>query len=470
MLRSKSPRVLSSPGNDTRAYRALLEAHPQPVIIWDRATFAIVDANAAAVKQYGYPRAQLMSMTILDIRPPEDIPRFNRVLATRGTFKEARFVHRKRGGATFEAVVNTHWVNYGGRKASLAIIRDVTAHNRAERALHDSEQRLRHLVDAVKDYAIYMLDPDGVVTSWNEGAHRLKGYRDSEIIGRHFSVFYTPTDAGRGLPVKLLRKARVQGRAEDRGWRVRKDGSRFHAHAAISAIKDAAGRLLGFAKVTRDTTEGDRAVAALSLSRGIVRAEEAERRRIARELHDGVNQLLAAAKFRYQDAEERLPSSHSARTALVEARTILESAIQELQRISKNLRPIVLDEFGLKTALRGTCAAFRRSAGLSVRLDASRLPKSLPEEIELTLYRIVQETLNNAARHADARRVSVVILRRGKEIHLTVRDDGKGFVPGEKGSGLDNIRERAQFLGGRCEFQSERGRGTTVRVSLPERP
>lgn len=409
-------------------------------------------------------------MTIMDIRTSDRAPKVMRGLTRRRrAIKEARFIHRKRGGEVFEAAVNTHWVNYQGRKAALAFVRDVTAHKAVERDLRDNEQRLRHLVDAVKDYAIFMLDPDGIVTSWNEGARRLKGYRSEEIIGRHFSVFYTAADANRGLPRRLLRKALSQGRAEDRGWRVRKDGSRFHADVVITPIKDEAGRLRGFAKVTRDTTAGDEAVAAVTLSRGIVRAEEAERRRVARELHDGVNQILAAAKFRYQDAEERLPPSHDARAALVEARIMLESAIQELRRISHNLRPIILDEFGLKTALRGACASFRRSAGLSVRLATSRLPESLSEEIELTVYRIVQEALNNVAHHANARRVSVVVLRRGMEIHLTVRDDGKGLTSGGEGSGLNNIRERAQFLGGRCELSSARGRGTTIRVALPER-
>ncbi len=454
--------------SDTRAYRAVFEAHPQPILIWDRASFAILDANAAAVKQYGYRRDQLKAMTIMDIRPPAEVPRMKRLLSGRkARIKEGVFLHRKKNGACFEAAVNTHWLTYLGRRAALAIIRDVTVHNKTKRALHDSEQRLRSLVDAVKDYAIFTLDPNGVVTSWNEGARRLKGYRDTEIIGRHFSVFYTPADLGRGLPGKLLRRALAQGRVEDRGWRVRKDGTRFHADVVISPIKDEAGRLRGFAKVTRDMTQGDHAAEAVTLSRGIVRAEEAERRRVARELHDGVNQLLAVAKFRFQDAEERLLASQPAHATIIEARGILESAIQEVRRISHNLRPLVLDELGLKAALRGACTAFRRSSGLSVRLDAARLPVTLPEEVELTLYRIVQEALTNAARHAEARRVSVVALRRGNGIQLTVRDDGKGFTPGDEGSGLNNIRERAHFLGGRCDFQSRRGHGTAVRVTLP---
>ncbi len=465
---TKKPR--NGSGVDTRAYNSIFEAHPQPVLIWDRATFAILDANAASVKQYGYRRDQLLSKTILDIRPPEEIPRLKRILIKRRTpLKEVRFIHRRRDGTTFDAIVNTHWLNYLGRKAALAIIRDVTIPISAARSLHESEQRLRLLVDAVRDYAIITLDPNGIVTSWNEGAHRLMGYRDKEIIGRHSSVLYTPADLGRGLAGKLLRKALGQGRVDDRGWRVRKDGSRFHAYVVISPIKDASGRHCGFAEVTRDTTEGDHATANAILSRGIVRAEEAERRRVARELHDGINQLLGAAIFRFKDAEERLPKTQPARSTIVEARKILECAIQEVRRISQNLRPIVLDTLGLKEALRGACSAFRRSAALSVRLDVSGLPESLPEEIELTVYRIVQEALNNAARHADARRVSVVVLRRANEIHLSVRDDGKGFTLGNEGSGLNNIRERAYFLGGRCEFRSLRGRGTSVQVTLPER-
>jgi PAS domain S-box-containing protein len=123
------------------------------------------------------------------------------------------------------------------------------------RKLVSDESRYRLLVDAITDYAIYMLDPDGRVASWNPGAQRFKGYQPHEIIGEHFSRFYTDEDRAAGLPAKALATAKNEGRFESEGWRVRKDGSRFWAHVVIDPILTEAGEVLGFAKITRDLTE-----------------------------------------------------------------------------------------------------------------------------------------------------------------------------------------------------------------------
>jgi len=129
-----------------------------------------------------------------------------------------------------------------------------------------AEDRYRLLVEAITDYAVYMLDIDGYVVSWNPGAQRFKGYEASEIIGQHFSQFYTPEDREAGLPQKALAVAASEGRYEAEGWRLRKDGSRFWTHAVIDPIRDPAGRLIGFAKITRDLTERKAAETALKQS------------------------------------------------------------------------------------------------------------------------------------------------------------------------------------------------------------
>jgi PAS domain S-box-containing protein len=138
-----------------------------------------------------------------------------------------------------------------------------------DKDLQDSkfaEKRFHALVEAVKDYAIFMLDADGNVATWNAGAERIKGYRDHEIVGRHFSLFYTPEDGANGKPTAQLKSAAETGRVEDEGWRVRKDGTRFWANVVISAIRDTNGELRGFTKVTRDITERNRAEQALRAS------------------------------------------------------------------------------------------------------------------------------------------------------------------------------------------------------------
>src|SRR5262249_24332489 len=125
----------------------------------------------------------------------------------------------------------------------------------AQEALRESERQFRLLVNAVIDYALYMLDPNGIVSSWNAGAERIKGYAAEEIIGQHFSKFYTEPERSAGLPARTLQRAAEQGRTESEGWRVRKDGSLCWANVVLDAIRDESGALIGFAKITRDMTE-----------------------------------------------------------------------------------------------------------------------------------------------------------------------------------------------------------------------
>jgi PAS domain S-box-containing protein len=596
-----------------------------------------------------------------------------------------------------------------------------------------ADQQFRLLVSSVTDYAIYLLDGAGRVTSWNPGAERIKGYRADEIIGRHFSQFYVPEDRARGVPEAALACARRDGRFEGEGWRLRKDGSRFWALAVIDAVRDDAGELVGFAKTTRDiserramearlreseerlraftshspalmcmkdrdgryrfvndrfleryslrldqvlgrtdaelfprrqalaaaahdaavlargeplqyeeraaASEGQRvslvskfpvfdaagAVVAVGvvanditdrrlteqalreqrtllaeaqkvaglgswewdpdtgrvswsselyrilgvlpqdlppsfenylervhpedrqqsgamvaralmdsrgfsmlerivrpggevrylrsqgevvrnergkpikilvacvditeqrhseaalrqaaqdlhgLTRRLVQAEEAERRRLARELHDRVGQSLSALNINLDIiSRESQALPPALRQRLADSLGLVDGTLQSIENVMADLRPPLLDEYGLGAALGWHAEEFVRRTQLRVDFEdrAKERTRALRHEDAVTLFRIAQEALNNVAKHAQARNMKIMLEVKAATFVLEIHDDGRGFDPAAPTSrlGMRSMRERAEAAGAAFEVQSAPGRGTIVRASIP---
>src|SRR5215217_6788501 len=247
----------------------LFERVRDAVIVADAITQRIILWNAAAAKMFGYSASEALKLRV-EALVPEPLKAAHRA----GIARYAETGHGpyidsdalldlpavRKNGQEISVELSLSPIGLvddtnGDRRFVLAIVRDVTERKAAEEALRHNEERLRILVEGVKDYAILMLDTEGKVASWNEGAHRIKGYRQQEILGRHFSVFYPEEDVKRSKPERALEIAQEKGTYEEEGWRVRKDGSRFWASVLITALQDEAGGLRGFAKVTRDITE-----------------------------------------------------------------------------------------------------------------------------------------------------------------------------------------------------------------------
>jgi len=368
-------------------------------------------------------------------------------------------------------------------------------------ALCQSEERFRMLVDAAQDYAIFMLDTQGYITSWNTGAERIKGYRISEIIGKHFSVFYPEEDRRSGKPQRELEIAARDGRLEDEGWRLRKDGSLFWANVIITALRDEAGRLVGFGKVTRDFTDRIRASEALQkeidektkaeqklqhsekslrlLSRRLLQTQDEERRRISRDLHDSVGQCLAALKMKLDSfkslAERNQPADIG---GLDECTQLTEEAIKEVRTISHLLHPPLLEELGLKSVIPWYLEGFTKRSGIKTALEIAPDFGRIANDVELALFRVLQESLTNIHRHSGSQTASVRLLTKNRVVILQVADEGKGFQVklddssqewvGRLGVGMRGMNERMRQLGGCLELTSTEG-GTTVTASVPIR-
>ncbi|ACD19903.1 PAS domain-containing sensor histidine kinase [Paraburkholderia phytofirmans] len=343
----------------------------------------------------------------------------------------------------------------------------------------DIEHRYRLLIEAVQDYAIFMLDAAGNVASWNLGAQRIKGYSPDEIVGRHFSRFYTDEDIAAGKPAQLLATAAWQGRVEDEGWRVRKDESRLWANVVITAVHDEQGDLLGFAKITRDMTERRRledlehASAASAL---VQQARENEQRRIARELHDDLGQQITALKMTLALHETELARhfSEAGRARLGSVREMadqLDAMATSMRRIAADLRPPMLDDLGLEAALEWMTEGFEQRYGVPVRCEISPDVLCLNDLAAISLYRVIQEALTNVARHARANEVFVTLSADDRHYHLQIHDDGVGLpkapAPRADCFGLLGMRERISQLGGVLSVDSIPGRGVTITARVP---
>jgi PAS domain S-box-containing protein len=340
-----------------------------------------------------------------------------------------------------------------------------------------SDVHFRMLVDAVQDYAIFMLDPHGHVVSWNRGAQHIKGYTAGEIVGQHFSVFYTPADIASRKPETELALAAAEDRIEDEGWRVRRDGSHFWANVTITAIRAPNGELRGFAKVTRDMTDRLRLIElqhARALSTHVQRAREEERAQLARELHDDLGQQLIALKMDVamldQGSSHRNDDSRLAtRTHRVQDK--IDSIIASARRLAGGLRPSMLDDLGLEAALEWLAAEFRGRYRLVVTVNNLAGPLDLSATAATAIFRLIQEALNNVTRHAQATWVRIEMRLVQDYLQLDIEDNGKGTAINRNHTkdsfGLLGMQERVHELQGQIAFESAPSDGFRIHVELP---
>jgi two-component system, chemotaxis family, CheB/CheR fusion protein len=369
---------------------------------------------------------------------------------------------------------------------------DISQQHAAETQAREGEERLRLLIDSAVDYAILTMTPDGLVDFWNSGAQRMFGYAAEEILGRDVALIFTPEDRAARVPEEERARAARHGRAPDQRFHLRKDGSRFFCAGVVTPL----GQERGFAKIARDVAgprdpsesqtlrrvreaaerfevhSRDSAIAHAEAVRRIVGAQETERARVARDLHDSLGQLLTALRLTIERFRA-LPLEGARREAEIERGLEIATALdRELDFLVWELRPSVIEELGLAAALPRFVREWSQHYNVPAEYRSTFEPGQLSADAEVAFYRVAQEALNNVAKHARANRVDVILEGRQGLVTLVVEDNGVGFDAANPELtsgrfGVTGMRERAELVGGSLEIESTPGDGTSIFLRCP---
>jgi PAS domain S-box-containing protein len=441
----------------------------------------IVLYNRAAERIFGWSAEQVRGQSIDKLIPErfrpshaQHVRRFGATGVTSRRMSGSTVVYgRRANGEEFPVDASISQLDTPEGKLFTVILRDVTERLRAENEQARLAARLAGLVDSAMD-GIITIDSEQRILLYNRAAERIFGWQQREVIGQSLDMLLPQRYRGRHrADVRQFGATGVTSRRMGDGMvlhGLRRGGEEFPMDASISQVDTAEGKL--FTVILRDVTERVRAqqdLAAMAAQASAVREEE--KSRVARELHDELAQSLTALKMDAIWLKEHLQRDPAAASGKLDAMlAMLDASVAATRRIAADLRPLVLDDLGLVPALEWLVQNFTQRTGVACALDADE-EMELGEPYATAVFRIVQESLANAAKHAQARKVSVALLLTEDAVTLEVRDDGIGFdpeAPRKPGSlGLAGLRERAQLAMGTVEIHSAPGAGARVKAVIP---
>jgi PAS domain S-box-containing protein len=490
------------PGRDTESYDALhvLESLNDALYIID-ADGRIQFCNAELAQLTGYPAEALRGRPSLDLYAPEDRPA---VLERR-----TRGFHGEPVSSLLEATLLRHDGTPLPVELSLSslrregqvvwrvtMVRDISARKQAEAALRASEERFRLLVEGVQDYAIYLLDPEGRIVTWNTGAERIKGYTAAEVLGQSFSRFFPPGEQARGTPARLLAQAARDGHYVGEGWRVRQDGSRFWASVVITALHEADGRLRGFAKVTRDITERRAAEQALEAANAELERRVAERTAALEALNARLEVSLQEKEVLLKEIHHRVKNNLQVVLSLLSAQSttvqnpIVHAFVQESERRIQAMALVHETLYQGSNLAQMSVAAYVEVLGQQLAraygVDHGRIiVQSQVEGVTLSMDTampcalILSELLSNCLKYAfpggAVGDVTVTLTHTADRLSIRVRDSGCGFPEHldfrtTASLGLQLVCALTEQLGGTIALERNGGTTFTITVPLPNGP
>jgi PAS domain S-box-containing protein len=493
---------------NSELYRILVETVRDYAIFALDPTGHVLTWNAGAARIKGYAAHEIIGRHFSAFYPEEDIlagkpPRELEIAIATGQYEEEGWRLRKDGTRFWAHVlITTLWDDQHKLLGFAKVTRDLTERRKAEQALRASEHRFRLLVQSVKDYGIYMLDPHGHVTSWNEGAERISGYQVHEILGKHFSIFYPPEDLATEKPAMELREAERLGRYEDEGWRLRRDGTRYWTNVVITALRESNGQLVAFSKVTRDLTERRLAEQrALEDARRVAEMEASNRTKteflatMSHELRTPLNAIAGYVDLltmgvrgpvseQQKEDLERIRRSQQHLLGIIN--DLLNYSRVEAGRVTYQIERVDVAQIIDSVLTMVEPQATSKGLNLAVPVcgtDASVLADSSK------LQQIILNLLSNAVKFTPSGgSITITCSSDNHRAHISVSDTGPGipasaqdavFEPfvqlgrslssGHEGAGLGLAisRDLARAMGGDLTLDSTEGQGSTFTVSLP---